>query len=565
MNNTIYNISQIFAEKGVSRVVLSPGSRNAPLTISFSRNPSIETYNIVDERSAGFIALGMSLKSRAPIAICCTSGSAMLNYAPAVSEAYYQNIPLIIISADRPPEWIDQRDGQTINQVNALANFVKGSFSLPVDLDDESDTQNFDNQVNQAINLACAPPFGPVHINIPFREPFYPETEKEYQFEDASIIKATPQKNHTDYDDLIKRWNSFNKKLILIGQNESNSNLTDALKTIKNPLIVDVISNVKLDNCINTHDLFLANINSNQSNSLSPELLVTTGKSLISKNLKIFLRKNKPIEHWHFEDTDKLADTFRSITHHYKTPLCDFLATISNDDNKNDFSFQIEKNYLQNWNMLEEKTCKTLSRSIQNQEFSEVKAYYHVYSSLPKNTDVHLANSMTVRYANFFQFSNKLDIEVYANRGTSGIDGSNGAAVGNAIIGERNVILLTGDLSFFYDRNSFFHQYNISKLKIIVFNNQGGGIFRLIKGPSELPELKQHFETRHYHNASFTAAEYGFDYYKSVDEDSLSNGLTELFKDSKTPQLLEVFTEPETNSRCYTLIQKAIYNTLQTN
>jgi 2-succinyl-5-enolpyruvyl-6-hydroxy-3-cyclohexene-1-carboxylate synthase len=171
--------------------------------------------------------------------------------------------------------------------------------------------------------------------------------------------------------------------------------------------------------------------------------------------------------------------------------------------------------------------------------------------------DFHLANSMAVRYVNFFQFELGA-AKVFANRGTSGIDSSNGTAAGNAIIGDKPVVLLTGDLGFFYDRNAFFHPYDLSKLKIIVFNNGGGGIFRLIQGPAGLPELEQHFETRHSHSAKFTAVEYGFDYLTAKDESSLKLSLELVFKDNKTPKLLEIFTDPKTNDQNFNLLKKAI-------
>lgn len=564
MNNTIYNISQIFASKGVKRMVLSPGSRNAPLTISFARNPAIETFNIVDERSSAFIALGMAIKSRSPVAICCTSGSALLNYAPAASEAYYQHIPLIIVSADRPPEAIGKRDGQTINQVGALANFVKGSFNLSCDLGDEKSQTEFNETINQAINLATTAPFGPVHINVPFREPFYPNQESTLKFHEPQIIKPQQSANQTDLDSLIEKWNAYNKKLILIGQNSLDTNLNDALKGITVPVVADIIGNVDHQGQIHSHDLFLGQLDEDQIESLTPELLITTGKSIISKNLKLFLRNNKPKAHWHFEDTDKIADTFDTITAHYKTELSDFLLEAKKGKYKDEFNSQVESNFLQHWTLLDKKTTEEVKSMMINAPFSEAQAYHKTMGTLPSQTDLHLANSMAVRYANFFQFAKtSIEIETYANRGTSGIDGSNGAAVGNAIIGDKNVVLLTGDLSFFYDRNAFFHSYDLRKLKIIVFNNQGGGIFRLIKGPSTLPELDQHFETRHHHSASFTAAEYGFDYYRAENLESLSNALHELFKDSKTPKLLEVFTEPEINSMAYKSIQNAIFKKVQ--
>ncbi|MFY0600625.1 MAG: 2-succinyl-5-enolpyruvyl-6-hydroxy-3-cyclohexene-1-carboxylic-acid synthase [Cyclobacteriaceae bacterium] len=562
MNKTIYNISQFFVQKGIKRIVMSPGSRNAPLSISFSRNPQVETFNVVDERSAGFIALGMAIKSKKPVALSCTSGSALLNYSPAVSEAYYQQIPLIIISADRPQEWLNQRDGQTINQNGALSNFVKSTFTLPSDLSHEDAIWEFERKINEAINLSVSAPAGPVHINVPFREPFYPSKNEAFSFEKVRLIEQPALSHDIDLSSLAPRWAGFKKRLIVVGQEPENKALNEFIERLANiPVVADVISNIQSGSAIRTHDLFLANLNEDQSESLRPELLITTGKSVISKNLKIFLRKYTPLEHWHFEDTDQVADTFKSLTHHFRAPLEQLLNDIVRNPSQDDFSEQVERNYNQNWNILESKTRASISSEIPKQAFSEVSSFHTTIGSLPSGIDLHLANSMAVRYVNFFQQELK-DAEVFANRGTSGIDGSNGAAVGNAIIGEKPVVLLTGDLSFFYDRNAFFHNHKYNNLKIIVFNNQGGGIFRLIKGPSDLPELEQHFETRHNHSASFTAAEYGFDYYKSTDKASLTDALNKIFTDDKTPKLLEVFTEPETNSECFKSMKQTIFEAI---
>ena len=539
-------------------MVLSPGSRNAPLTISFVRNPKIEVFNVVDERSAGFIALGMALKSKVPVAICCTSGSALLNYAPAVAEASYQHVPIIVISADRPSEWIDQRDGQTINQVNSLSNFVKKSFQITADLSHEDAKWDLNRKINEAINLANEAPFGPVHINIPFREPFYPTPEQQLEFGEVRIIEQPKTQSKSNVSALLHQWRDVRKKLIVIGQQGSNPSIESALdKAAYTPIIADVISNVENARTIRTHDLFLGQLTGVQLESLKPELLITTGKSLISKNLKLFLRKYRPKLHWHFEDADQISDTFKTLTHHFRFPLSELLAETQVAENEDEFNLQLEANYHQNWETFEKRSIEAIKLQHQSQPFSEVSAYLTCINLMPANLDLHLANSMAVRYANFFQYSLP-SCEVYANRGTSGIDSGNGTAVGNAIIGERPVVLLTGDLSFFYDRNAFFHHHKYAKLKIVVFNNNGGGIFRMINGPSALPELEQHFETRHAHSAQFAAMEFGFDYFKAKDLSSVEDGIIQLFKDNKTAKILEVFTDSETNVECLDALKAAV-------
>lgn len=561
IHSTVYNTSQLLAKKGITRVVLSPGSRNAPLTISFARNPELDVYNIIDERSAGFIALGMAQKLKEPVVLCCTSGTALLNYAPAVAEAFYQQIPLIVISADRPSEWQGQRDGQTIRQPNALQNFVKRTVELPVDLQAKQAQWDYNNRLNEAINLATSEPQGPVHINIPFREPFYPSADEQLTFdEDIKVIEPITLDATFDFAQLIKEWNTYSKRLVVAGQGSYDAKMNYGLSALNEDAVVvaDVISNVEARATIRYQDLFLAKATDELAESLKPDLLVTFGRSVISKNLKIFLRKNPPVAHWHFDEAMIHADTFQSMTRLIKADAADFFTEVNHHlSEADDFRTQVRKNFHQNWKVENEKINRNLLPVLESARFCEFYAFGRTITSLPSDTDLHLANSMPVRYVNFIQNLPE-GTEVFCNRGTSGIDGTNGTAVGNALVSDRSTVLLTGDLSFFYDRNAFFHHYDMSKLKIIVFNNQGGGIFRLINGPSTLPELGRHFETRHSHSARFAALEFGFDYYKADDESSLDKALTEVFESNNVPKLLEIFTEPEINQTMYHLIKSKI-------
>lgn len=553
IHQTVFNTSKIFSVKGVRRVVLSPGSRNAPLTVSFARNPDVSIYNIVDERSAGFIALGMAQKSKEPVVLCCTSGTSLLNYAPAVAEAFYQQIPLIVLSADRPPEWQGQRDGQTIRQPGALREFVKKTFELPAQFTCADEEWEYTRKLNEAINLARTSPAGPVHINIPFREPFYPGADQQLSF-DKQVYVIAPVDGPTapDLDDLIKGWKKHNKRLIICGQQAFDPEISKKLKLLRDQAVVvsDVIANTGVP-AINHHDLFLANGSTKLLESLQPELIVSYGKSVIAKNLKLFLRKYPAVEHWHFDEAMVHADPFQGMTRIIRSdPKGFFAAVTETEETLDDFRLQLRDNFIQNWRIVDQKTNRELHRYLKKADFSEFTAFSEVMGALPGKTDLHLANSMPVRYANLIQ-GLAPGTEVFCNRGTSGIDGTNGAAVGNALVSDQVTVLLTGDLSFFYDRNAFFHHYDLSKLKIIVFNNKGGGIFRLISGPAQLPELEQHFETRHHHSARFTALEYGFDYHKADDQKSLVKALKEIFKHDNAPKLIEIFTEPEINKKVY--------------
>ena len=546
----------------MTHIVLSPGSRNAPLTVSFSRHPKLELITILDERTAGFIALGIAQKTKSPVGICCTSGTALMNYGPAIAEAYYQQIPLVIFSADRPPEWIDQRDGQTINQTNPLSNFVKSFHQLPASYQHPDEQWEINRKVNISINEALLTPQGPTHINIPFREPFYPDKDQKLQFSNEVRIIENIANIDYNYDLLLDKWNNYEKKLIIIGQHEENEPLKEKLLSLSNqhsiPVITDIISNQSNDSFIQYHDLFLATKNEELLKNFRPDLVISTGKSIISKNLKSFLRTYTPQDFWHFDPASIAADTFQSLTKLIQGHLSDFLEKINNLPDQDAFKKQVQSNYHQNWTVLNKNTRKIFFEELDKSPFSEFTAMNQVLKSIPKDTDLHLGNSMPVRYANFIHELND-NVSVFANRGTSGIDGTNATAVGHALVSEKDVVLITGDLSFFYDRNAFFHQHDMHNLKIIVVNNLGGGIFRLINGPSQLEELEAHFETRHHHSAKFTAAEYGFDYFAAKDSKSLKKSLSELFKDSKEKKLLEIFTDPKQNQEVYNQIKNIIH------
>jgi len=299
-------LAEIAYYKGIHHVIISPGSRSAPVTIAFARHPDIKTYVIPDERSAGYIALGMSIKLGQPVGLVCTSGTAAINLYPAIAEAFYQNIPLLIFTADRPPEWIDQADGQTIHQENLYGKHVKEYFSLPSDQINQNDYWYVDRIINEAINKAIDPIQGPVHLNIPVREPFYPEETDQYLFNNNPKIIDTNRDigdlSIENWKKLADIWDRSQKVLVVAGQSRTNvdlnKRLTEFITTFEIPLIGDTIANIHgIDNnSITHHDLILSN-NDALKKTLEPDLLITFGNGVISKNLKNFLRIAEPANH----------------------------------------------------------------------------------------------------------------------------------------------------------------------------------------------------------------------------------------------------------------------------
>ena len=551
----ILTVPEICSKNGITDAIIAPGSRNAPLTISFARHNDINCKVIPDERSAAFIALGIAQQTNRPVVLICTSGSAALNFAPAIAEAYFQQIPLLILTADRPPEWIDQLDGQTIRQNNIYGNHVKKSFTIEVDLSHEDAKWYAQRQLNEGINLSKAFPPGPVHLNYPFREPLYPI--QEYETPDVKIIENVTGISKLSESQIIRikeDLRTFERKLIICGQDVRSSEELAALKQIseelKIPVVGDIISNIHGNESSITHsDIFLGSKKSGLQQSLKTDLLITFGKSILSKNLKQFLRNNPPKEHWHIQKAGYAADTYKGLTKVIYSEELDFLNILLESKEKEDFNFQKQENYYHIW-VIEERKAKRLINSFFPQEFpSEFSLVHNAISSL-KNANLHLSNSMTVRYANFIGLNENQDnVTVYCNRGTSGIDGCTSTAIGASLSSEKLNILISGDMAFLYDRNAFWHNYKYLNFRAIVLNNHGGGIFRMINGPSSTPELEEYFETSQSKTTKNLCEEYGIEYLFCDNKRKVKNLLQRLFENDGIPKILEIESKSSDNKQ----------------
>ncbi|MFN6946667.1 MAG: 2-succinyl-5-enolpyruvyl-6-hydroxy-3-cyclohexene-1-carboxylic-acid synthase [Cytophagaceae bacterium] len=542
----IYNIAEICYQKGLNEAVLSPGSRCAPLTLALVRHKGIKTRTISDERAAAFTALGIAQQTCKPSILLCTSGTAVYNYAPAVAEAFFQHIPLLILTADRPQEWIAQQDGQTIFQENIFGKHVKKSYSLPADYSHPDSKWFIERTVNEAINLSQRYPAGPVHINVPLREPLYSETPISF---DTSVkifetLPSRPSLTTPAREGLMKILASAGKVLIIAGQHQENSILKSRLAKISRecriPVIADIISNLHGEDFIQNHDLFLSNTITDQ---LKPNVLITFGQSVISKSLKTFLRNNKPGIHFHIDPAAQAADTFQSLTGIVEEFPEDFFNAFDN-------SYTNSESFYQFWKDLSVKGNTVLTNFLHQQKsFSELELTHTILEELPDNSDLHLANSMPVRYANIIGLRNKF-IRVFANRGTSGIDGVISTAYGGALVSGKITTVLTGDLSFFYDRNAWWNNYRPDNLKIILFNNHGGNIFRIIDGPGKQAELDEYFETIQKQSAENTAKDFNLNYFFCNSTSKLMEGLKNLYS-TPDPAILEIETSGKINAEVF--------------
>ncbi len=533
------SIIEICLAKGVTNIVISPGSRNAPLIIGFVNNPKFTCYSVADERSAAFFALGIAQQIKKPVAIICTSGSALLNYYPAFAEAFYSQIPLVVISADRPLNKIDIGDGQTIRQENVFQNHSLYNANLLEGASSENDLK-----INEAINHAISKK-GPVHINAPFEEPLY-ETVSELSVavNTFASANATPFVSTANWVEFASIWNTSKKKLVIVGVNEPNAIDTSIVDFLADDASVVVMtettSNLHHPSFINTIDTIITPFSSEDYKVFQPEILITFGGMVVSKRIKAALRKYQPKHHWHI-DSLRAYNTFGCLTKHFETdPNTFFNAFIP--------LFQpVKSDYFDIFdaiNTLRKEKHKTYLSKI---PFSDFKVFEKIIQRLPINSHLQIGNSSAIRYAQLIDIHPS--IEVYCNRGTSGIDGSTSTAIGGAVANEKQTVLITGDISFLYDSNALWNNYIPKNFKIILINNGGGGIFRILPGHDETPVFNTFFETSHCLTAENLAKMYDFDYAIASDEPSLEVGIKNLYSNNNKPFILEVFTPTRENDK----------------
>lgn len=538
-------LTDIFIKKGLSDIVISPGSRNAPIILSFTNRPEIKALSIVDERSAAFFALGMAQQLGKTVAIACTSGSAALNYAPAIAEAYYQKIPLLILTADRPPELIENGDGQTIRQKNVFSNYIKASFELATDIDTEEQFAVAENLINQAIDATMWAEPGPVHINVPFREPLYNVVDEQIHGTAKSFRKSLKSISADELRVFANKFNANKKVLIIAGQGkrdeESNHVLTKIAEFGQVAVLTETTSNLHSGQFIDCIDNVVSTIKDSEAGAFQPGLIISFGGQVVSKMVKSFLRKNPAAEHWHISPSGEKMDTYFCLTETIVQEPFQFFAKLS------PFLESRNSDYTTIWENRKKLVTEKRAEYLKTIPYSDFQVFDFLLKNIPNSSNLHLGNSTPVRYSQLFGSSEKFDY--FSNRGVSGIDGQVSTTAGAAYISSKTNTIVTGDLGFFYDSNALMNHYLTPNLKIIVVNNGGGGIFRFIDGPASTPQLEKFFEVKHNWKAEKIAECFGLNYFKSENLEQLKETLTEFYKQkNERPSLLEIFTPAETNA-----------------
>ena len=538
------SITDLCFKKNIKNIVISPGSRNAPLTLGFNLNPYFKTYSIVDERAAAFFALGIAQQIKFPVILVCTSGSALLNYYPAISEAYYSNIPLVILSADRPEKLLNIGDGQTINQKNVFNKNIGYSENL-----NQNDNyflnlfglrDNNQEKINKALNFSIEKQ-SPVHINIPFSEPLY-EITNSLSVDSINKIPRLNNQNVKKVSSFRNKWQNSIKKIILIGLSSPDllsEKSIDLLAGDSSLLVLtENTSNVYHPSFCNKIDQLIAPLTNNQLKEFRPEILITIGGMIISKKIKAILRDNKPNEHWHI-GTHDANDTFFCLTKHFKTSPNNIISKLYENFNDNGSDFYNK------WDLVISKRKEKHKEYLSNLIYCDFKVFDYVLNSIPSKSMLQVSNSSAIRYTQLFDLDSS--INVFCNRGTSGIDGSTSTAVGAASVFKGNTVFITGDLSFFYDSNALWNNFIPSNFRVILINNKGGGIFKILTKDNNTELFKKFFETKHDLYAKDLCNMYGFEYFISNDEDTLKNVLNDFYNESEKPRLLEVITDNDYN------------------
>lgn len=550
-------LTALLVKHGVQHAVVCPGSRNAAIVHNLNACPDITCYPVTDERSAGFYALGLTQALQQPVVVCVTSGTALLNLAPAVAEAYYQQRPLVVVSADRPPQWIDQHDGQTLPQSDALGRFVVKAVTLPeVSASDAEERWYCNRLVNEALLAVKAHSGNPVHINVPVSEPLFRFDVAELP--DERVIRQTVWRAaHSDLcmaGGLVEAFWKAKRPMVIIGQ-------TDGLLPDRSCLLYQhaVVLHEVLSGDAGA-ELFddVLRIAADDS-LLCPDFVLYGGGTLVSKRLKAFLRNVSQAEFWEVSSGGQLHDTFMHATGVVESDIVAVVRQLNDflDDDAADNSFYADtlgtiadtSAFVGRWKALLAVARSHVKRfSPSYSQMAAVKCFECRVAMLAQRPFIHYGNSMAVRLANIYSRG-----FVYCNRGVNGIEGSLSAAAGFSLaVPHTMVCCVLGDLSFFYDQNALWNRNLSGNLRILLLNNAGGGIFRQLPGLESSPALDELVAACHQTSAEGICQQNDVYYQQATNMEELKRGIELLLTaELSRPMLLEVFTDSEADNSVF--------------
>lgn len=538
-------LTSLLLEYGVSDAVVCPGSRNAPIVHNLSVCEAIRCRPVTDERSAAFYALGLAIATRRPTVVCVTSGSALLNVMPAVAEAAYQHVPLVVISADRPQQWIDQLDGQTIPQSDALGRFVRKAVQLPEPHNDE-ERWLCRRLVNEAMHLATCRQGAPVHINVPISEPLFEfNTEQLPQLSRFNNIKRAAIKDTSM--DMPEAFHNATRPMIVIGQlahgtvsHETIRSLSEKYVVMSEPLSNPSYMTIHFDEAIRYIVSDNSSINDDEDDKTAyyPDYVIYVGDTLVSKPARRFLRNAKAPSCLITPDAADIHDPLMTLTDIVECDTDSINALLASLCEAADTDERCR--FHDRWqSFLDAYAAHADAYAPEYSQMATVKYFEEQLADLDIDICVHYANSSAVRLACIYA-----QHYIWCNRGVNGIEGSLSTAAGFSLATNDMTVCVIGDLSFFYDQNALWNSNLRGNLRIILLNNRGGGIFRQLPGLSDSPAADDLVMASHENTAQGICTQNDVGYMSAKNMDEMQIGVvTLLTRESERPMLLEVFTD----------------------
>ena len=568
------------ARAGLQAVCLAPGSRSTPLALAFAATPAIRLYRHLDERSAGFFALGLAMASGRPVALVCTSGTAAANFHPAIIEAYYSHVPLLILTADRPPELRQSGANQTIDQIKMFGDHVRWSVEVPTPQAGAPDVvlRHMRTLAARAYATAGGLVAGPVHLNFPFRKPLEPGEQRanDNHHDDGAILVNQKPFTHISRGRLSPDPDQIGTLAQAIAESPRGviicgpccpgdtfpADVVALARRCGYPILADPLSGLRHGPqtaggpVLGGYNLWLPAV----TTALRPELVLRFGAVPTSAALAGYLANAAPAQHIHVREDGQWADDQHLTTHLVQADPAAVCRQLADELNE---QAEWETGWLAAFAAAETHTWETSQRTLATTPFFDGAAVHDVLAALPDGAILFAGNSMPVRHVDTFDQPSARQVSVFGNRGASGIDGNVSTALGLAAATGRPIVALLGDITFYHDMNGLLavRQHGLSNVTFVIINNDGGGIFLRLPIARHDPPFTELFLTPHGLTFEHAAAMYGLAYRAVADRQGLRAALAEAF--DGTARLIEVKTDSEADFRHMRALAAAVHQELQ--
>ena len=549
MYSNIKNVQYLVAalkSYNINKIVISPGNSHNAIVRSIEEDDFFETYSIVDERSAAFFACGIAQELNQPVAICCTAGTAASNYLSGVTEAFRRNLPLVVITADKHPYFLNQNEDQMIDQMSMFDTVTKCNKSLP-EIENSIDQWYCQRLLNETLLELDHNGVGPIHINVPITKGMFaigddfntvelPKFNRIYRH----ILKNSKENWREIFEYLIGK-----KVLFICGQDyhikqEEIKCFEKIFEKYNCIFAVDKISNIHCEGAIEISRAVRSM--GNRSAFTKPDIVISLAGNT-ALDYKFYL-KNANIEHWIVDNSGKIADPFKSLKRVFEGDLIDFLNEMLKYGDS-----AADNEYFNSW-----KACYD-DFKMPEFEYSNIYSLEKLLNNLPKNSNLNIGNSTNIRLAQYFDIDPS--VQIYCNRGVNGIDGCVSTFIGQAAVSPEKInYLVVGDLTFFYDMNSIWNHYVGSNVRIMMNNNEGAALFHFNQGLEKYPTLNENVAAEHFAKAKGWVESQGFKYLSASNKEEFDENLKEfLATDCDKPIFFEVFTKKEQDAK----LQKEFY------